>query len=122
MPKEDSYLVKRLKSILYAFNGALFLIKTEASIQVQTVIALLVTIAGFYFEISRMEWILQCLAIGLVLGIEGLNSAIEALSDFIHPQQHNKIGLIKDISAGAVFLAAIFAIVVGLLIYFPKVF
>lgn len=122
MPKEDSYLVKRLKSILYAFNGALFLIKTESSIQVQTVIALLVTIAGFYFEISRMEWILQCLAIGLVLGIEGLNSAIEALSDFIHPQQHNKIGLIKDISAGAVFLAAIFAIVVGLLIYFPKVF
>lgn len=122
MPKEDSYLVKRLKSILHAFNGALFLIKTEASIQVQTVIALLVTIAGFYFEISRMEWILQCLAIGLVLGIEGLNSAIEALSDFIHPQQHNKIGLIKDISAGAVFLAAIFAIVVGLLIYFPKVF
>lgn len=122
MPKETSYFFKRLKSIVHAFNGALTLLKTEASVQVQSVIAVLVTIAGFYFEISRIEWILQCLAIGMVLGIEGLNSAIEALADFIHPEHNKKIGLLKDIAAGSVLFVAIAAIIAGILIYFPKVF
>ena len=122
MPKETSYFFKRLKSIVHAFNGALTLLKTEASIQVQSVIAVLVTIAGFYFEISKMEWIIQCLAIGMVLGIEGLNSAIEAIADFIHPEHNKKIGLLKDIAAGSVFFVAIAAIIAGILIYFPKVF
>lgn len=122
MPKKKSYIINRIKSIKYALKGALILLRTEASIQVQFTIAILVTVAGFYFDISKIEWIMQSFAIGLVMGIEALNSAIEALSDFIHPQHHKKIGLIKDISAGSVFLAAIAAIVVGILIYYPKVF
>jgi diacylglycerol kinase (ATP) len=77
-------------------------------------------IAGFYFEIDRVEWILQILAFGLVLSIEGLNTTVEKLADFIHPEFHDRIGFIKDIAAGAVFFAAIAAIIVGLLIYVPK--
>ena len=100
----------------------MLLLKTEASIQIQFVIALLVTLAGFYFNISKTEWILQCFAIGMVMSIEGVNTAIESLADFIHPEYHNKIGFIKDISAGAVFIAATVAIVTGIIIYFPKVF
>jgi len=44
------------------------------------------------------------------------------MADFIHPEHHNKIGFIKDIAAGAVFIASISAIIVGVIIYFPKVF
>ena len=122
MLKKQSFFITRLKSVHYAYRGAMLLLKTEASIQMQFVIAVLVTIAGFYFNISTTEWVLQCFAIGMVMSIEGVNTAIESLADFIHPEYHDKIGFIKDISAGAVFIAAMVAIVVGIIIYFPKVF
>ena len=114
--------MNRIRSVGYAFKGAFLLLKTEASIQIQFVIAILVTIAGFYFKISATEWIMQIFAIGLVMGIEGLNTAVESIADFIHPEHHKKIGFIKDISAGAVFIAAIVAITIGFIIYFPKLF
>ena len=122
MTKKESFLVNRIKSVGFAFKGAYLLIKTEASIKIQFTIAVLVTIAGFYFQISNTEWLIQLLAIGLVMSVEGINTAIEEIADFIHPEHHKKIGLIKDVAAGAVFIASVFAIVIGLIIYFPKVF
>ncbi|HPF97842.1 MAG: diacylglycerol kinase family protein [Flavobacteriaceae bacterium] len=122
MSEKESFLMNRIRSVGYAFKGAFLLLKTEASIQIQFVIAILVTIAGFYFKISATEWIMQIFAIGLVMGIEGLNTAVESIADFIHPEHHKKIGFIKDISAGAVFIAAIVAIIIGFIIYFPKLF
>ncbi len=80
------------------------------------------TVAGFYFELSLTEWAIQCLTIGAILAIEGINTVIEEIADFIHPDYHPKIGLIKDISAGAVFIIAITAVTVGMIIYFPKIF
>lgn len=122
MHKKDSFLINRIKSVGYAFKGAVFLLKTEPSIKVQFGIGVLLTFTGFYFEISPTEWLIQFLAIGLVLSIEGINTAIEELANFIHPEHHKKIGIIKDIAAGAVFLASIFAIAAGLIIYLPKIF
>ncbi|TYA71767.1 diacylglycerol kinase [Seonamhaeicola marinus] len=122
MTKKESFLVNRLKSVGYAFKGAIYLIKTEASIKIQVFIMVMVTIAGFFFNISNTEWILQCFAIALVMSIEGVNTAIEAVADFIHPEHHKKIGIIKDIAAGAVFIAAFFAVIIGCIIYLPKIF
>ena len=122
MPKKESFLVNRLKSVGYAFNGALLLLKTEASIKIQLAIALIVTVAGFYYNISTTEWIVQLLAIALVMSLEGVNTAIEEIADFIHPERHEKIGLIKDIAAGAVFIASVFSSIIGLIIYLPKMF
>ncbi|MCW9036925.1 diacylglycerol kinase family protein [Altibacter sp.] len=116
----NSYLGKRLKGFGYAIKGAWMLLKNEPSIQVQSVIAILVTIAGFYFEISAVEWMFQVIAIGLVMSIEGLNTAAEEMADFVHPDFHNKIGYIKDVAAGAVFFAAIAAVVIACIIYLPK--
>jgi len=95
------------------------LLKTEASIQVQAVIAILMTILGIYLDITSTEWILQIFAIGLVMSIEGVNTTAEAIADFIHPDFHDKIGFIKDIAAGAVFIAAITATIIGFIIYIP---
>jgi len=122
MPKKESFLVNRLKSVGYAFKGAFLLLKTEASIKIQFIIAVIVTIAGFYYNISSTEWIVQILAIALVMSIEGINTAIEEMANFIHPKPHDKIGLIKDIAAGAVFIASVFASIIGLFIYLPKIF
>jgi len=122
MPKKESFLVNRLKSVGYAFKGALLLLKTEASVKIQFVISLVVTAAGFYYNISAIEWIVQLLAIGLVMSLEGANTAIEEIANFIHPERHEKIGLIKDIAAGAVFIASVFASIIGFIIYIPKIF
>lgn len=117
----NTFVGKRILGFKYAFRGAWMLLKNEASIQVQIGISILMTIAGFYFELTTTEWIFQCLSIGLVLSIEGLNTAAEEIANFVHPDFHNKIGYIKDVAAGAVFFAAITAIVVGCIIYIPKI-
>lgn len=120
--KRESFVVNRVKSVGFALRGALLLIKTEASIKVQVFIGLLITAAGFYFEISNTEWILQIFAIALVIGIEGMNTAVEKVADFIQPEFDPKIGFIKDIAAGAVMIVSIAATIIGLIIYVPKFF
>ena len=121
MPWRDTFASKRIIAFRYAFKGAWLLLKNEPSIQVQFSMAIIVTIAGFFFQISQTEWILQLLAIGLVLAIEGLNTAVEKIADFIHPDFHTKIGDIKDVAAGAVTFAAIIAAVIGVIIYTPHI-
>ncbi|SFU74463.1 diacylglycerol kinase (ATP) [Pustulibacterium marinum] len=116
------FITKRIKSVKYAFKGAYLLVTTEASVKVQAFIAIVMTIAGFAFDISRIEWIIQIFTIALIMSIEGLNTAVEKIADFIHPEHHQKIGFIKDIAAGAVFITAIAAIIIGCFIYLPKFF
>jgi diacylglycerol kinase (ATP) len=118
--KDNSFFSGRLKSVSFAARGAVKLITTEHSIMVQFFIAIIMTIAGFCLNITANEWLFQILSIGLVMSIEGLNTAVEKIADFIHPDYHERIGFIKDISAGAVFFAAVTAIVIGLIIYVPK--
>ena len=115
------FIISRIKGVGYAFKGAYLLITTEASIKVQFFIGILVTIAGFYYNISSTEWMIQILTIASIMSIEGLNTAVEEIADFVHPDHHKKIGLIKDIAAGAVFITAIAAVIVGCIIYIPKV-
>lgn len=122
MSKKESFLINRLKSVGYAYKGAAYLIKTEASIKIQVFCAIIITIAGFYFEISTTEWLFQIAFIGLVMSLEGVNTAIENIADFVHPDRHASIGKIKDIAAGAVFIAAVSAAIAALVIYIPKIF
>ena len=122
MIQDKRFVSGRIKSIGFAVKGAFKLVSTEHSIMVQFSIMLLMIFAGFYFHISRIEWMLQVLAFGLVLGIEGVNTAVEKIADFIHPEFHDRIGFIKDIAAGAVLFAAGSALTVGALIYVPKLF
>lgn len=121
MKQENGFVSGRIKSVKFAVLGAYKLITTEHSVMVQSSLAVLMTIAGFYFKISREEWMMQILVFGLVLAIEGLNTAVEKIADFIHPDFHERIGFIKDIAAGAVMFAAMSAIAVGALIYIPKI-
>ncbi|MDT0644167.1 diacylglycerol kinase family protein [Zunongwangia sp. F363] len=118
----DSFLGKRIRGGGYAMKGAWLLLRHEPSVQVQFVIAVGVTIAGFYFDISKTEWMFQFTAIGLVMGCEGLNTAVEAMADFVHPDFHSKIGHIKDVAAGAVFFTAVIAVIIAGFIYLPYIF
>jgi len=115
----SKFVMGRLRGCKYAAKGTLLLLKTEPSIQVQAVIAIVMTALGLYIDITSTEWIMQIFAIGLVMSIEGINTTVEAIADFIHPDFHSKIGFIKDVAAGAVFIAAITAVVIGCIIYIP---
>lgn len=118
--QQTSFISGRIKSVSYAVKGFYLLITTEHSIMVQLSISALMCILGFYLKISAVEWMFQILAIGLVLTAESLNTAIEAICDYIQPNFDKKIGFIKDIAAGAVTFAALTALVIGAIIYLPK--
>ncbi len=120
--KDEKFFSGRLKSLKFATLGAFKLITTEHSIMSQSILAIAFIGMGFYFQISRIDWMFQIFAMGLVLSIEGLNTAVEKTADFIHPDYHEKIGFIKDIAAGAVFFAAIASKVIIILIYYPYFF
>ncbi len=115
----SGFLIGRIKSIQYAVKGFFLLLTTENAIKSQVFFALIFTGLGIYFDLSRVDWALQFLAIGLVLSVESLNTAVEKVCDFIHPEHHSKIGFIKDVASGAVTFAALTALVIGLLIYLP---
>lgn len=117
----DSFLRGRLRSLKFALRGMWILITTEDSIKAQLFIAIIATLLGFYFNISNIEWMIQFLAIGLVLVAEAVNTAIEEVADFIHPDYHKKIGLIKDIAAGAPSFAAFVSLIIAGFIYIPKI-
>ncbi len=119
---KESFVKNRIKSVGFALRGAVLLIRTEASIKVQVFIAIIMTAAGFFFEISNMEWIVQILTISVIMGVEGINTAVEKIADYIQPEFDKKIGIIKDVSAGAVMLVSIAATIIGLIIYLPKIF
>lgn len=120
MNNNSNFILNRLASFKYAAKGFWILITTEKSIISQVIITVFMTVLGFLMQISTMEWLFQIVAIAMVLIAESLNTAIEKMADFIHKEQHPEIGRIKDISAGAVFFAAIFAVIIGLIIYVPK--
>lgn len=120
MKKFKSFVVGRIISVKYAAKGSWILITSEHSIMAQFLIAIAVTVLGFFMQLTPHEWIFQVIAIAMVIVAESLNTAIEKIADFIHPEYHKQIGIIKDISAGAAFFAAIFAVIIGLIIYLPK--
>ena len=110
-----------LQSLLFAFRGIKNCLLTEKNFRIQFLIGLIILIAGVYFHISHTEWIIILLCISLVLSLEMINSAIESVCNFISPSYHDGIKRIKDISAGAVLISSLFSIIIGCIIFFPKV-
>jgi diacylglycerol kinase len=111
-----------LQSFAAAWRGLKYVFANETHAKVHFIIMLLVIFAGWYFLISSTEWLLLCITFVLVIGAEIMNTAIEKLCDVVHPDYHKSIGLAKDIAAGAVLFAAIVAIVIGCIIFLPKIF
>jgi len=121
--KEEEFKKKSsiLQKFLYAFNGMLLPYKTEISIRIQTVFALSVVALGFFLHINRTDWLWIIIAAALVLITETLNTAIEKLVDLVSPGYNELAGKVKDIAAGAVFMAAIISILIGLIVFLPYI-
>lgn len=115
-------LKKRIKSFGYAFKGIASLIRKEHNAWIHCTAIVLVTIAGFHFAITSIEWCIVVLCFGLVLAAEGFNTAIERLVDLVSPDFHPIAGDVKDVAAGAVLICAIASAIVGLIVFIPYLF
>ena len=116
-----SFIKKRIKGLIIALSGMFFLLKNEDSIKVQSLFFLLFIFLGYYFEITKNEWIIHIILIGFILTAEALNTVAEKICDFINPKYDDRIKLIKDISAGAVSFAVISSLIVLIIIYYPYI-
>jgi len=119
---EKFALKKRLASFRYAFNGLKILIQEEHNARIHLFAACCVLIAGAVFKISTTEWIAVIFCIGLVIALELINSAIENAADYLSKEKSESIKKIKDLSAGAVLVAAIASAIIGMIIFLPKFF
>lgn len=109
------------KSFKYAFEGIFTSLKTEKNMKIHFIIMILVIILGIILKISKIEWIICIILFGFVISLELINTAIENTVDLITTEINPKAKIAKDVSAGAVLVAAITAVIVGLIIFVPKI-
>jgi len=114
-------IVQRLKSFGFAIKGIVAMLRDQHNFWVQCVVAITVIIFGLLLKISTAEWLFISLSIGFVLAAEVFNSAIEKLVDLVSPDFNERAGLIKDMAAGAVLIAAITSAIIGLIIFIPRI-
>ena len=111
-----------LESFKLAFEGLKFVFKNERNMKVHCVMAVVAVISSLAFKVNGIEFIFIIFAIALVLIAEAANTAFELLLDFVHGDRyHPDVKLLKDIIAGGVFIAALNAFVIGIIIFAPKV-
>lgn len=112
---------KIFQSFGYAFAGLFFVARTQRNFRIHLSITLLTLIAGLFLGLSMLEWAVLGVMVIVVLAAEMTNTMVEALVDLVSPEYHPLAKVSKDVAAGVVLLTAIGAIVVGLLIFGPKV-
>ncbi|MFC0184162.1 undecaprenol kinase [Pseudarcicella hirudinis] len=104
----------------FALSGILTMLKSENNARIHLLASVVVISLGFYLKLNTTEWLWIALAIALVWIMEAVNTAFEAVIDLLSPDFHPLAGKAKDIAAGAVLMAAIFAIVVAVVVLLPK--
>ncbi len=119
--KRQKGIKKFLLSFTYPIKGLRYAYRNEQNLAVDVGVALLVTAAGFIFKLNLVEWAILALTIGLVISCELINTAIEAVVDLVTEDYHPLAKVAKDTAAAAVFVFAIVAVIVGLIIFLPKV-
>ncbi len=109
------------RSLVYALNGLLELIRYESNFQLHVAAFIGVLALSVFFGISSMEWVVIFLISALVMGLEAINTAIEQLCDLYSTEANMRIKKIKDIAAGAVLIAAVFALCIAVVVFLPYV-
>ena len=118
-PAPPTYRQARLQSIRHALAGLLFVVRNEPNMRIHIAVAVMAVMLGWLLHIDAAEWRWLILAIGLVLGAEVLNTAVEQACNAITRQHNAAIKAAKDAAAGAVLLSALTAALIGASIFVP---
>lgn len=114
-------LTKLLKSFSHAFHGLKVSLKEEQNLRLEFLAALIAVSLAVYLKISNIEWIVLLLTIGLVIGSELLNTALEKVVDLASPEIHPLAKKAKDAAAASVLIFAVMALLVGLCLFLPRI-
>ncbi|MBE9584599.1 diacylglycerol kinase family protein [Mucilaginibacter sp. JRF] len=111
---------KVIRSFGYAFKGIRYAYATQLNFRIHSAATVIAIAAGLFLNISAAEWLWITVAITLVIITEMLNTALELLTDLTSPEYNPKAGHVKDISAGCVVIAAVFALITAAVVFLPK--
>lgn len=118
--KQEKGIKKFINSFKYPISGLRYAYKNEQNLAFDVFMMIIVIIAGFIFKISIAEWAILSITIGLVISLELINTAIEAVVDLITEEYHPLAKVAKDTSAAAVLVLAVVAVIEGFIIFLPK--
>ncbi|MEK4977398.1 diacylglycerol kinase family protein [Bacillus sp. FSL K6-6540] len=104
-----------------AMRGILTAVQTERNMKIHIAAALIVFIAAALLQLDRIRWLFLVLAVSLVFIAELVNTAVEAIIDLVSPEEHVLARVAKDTAAGAALVAAVFAIVIGIMVFYEPV-
>ena len=111
----------RIRSVKFAIDGIVLMLRSQHNAWVHFAATISVVIAGGFFGITSVQWVAVIVAIVLVWVAEGLNTALELLCDVTTPEFHPIVKQAKDVSAGAVLISAIGALIIGLIVFVPYI-
>jgi len=114
-----AFLVSRIQSFRHAFRGWFYALRTQRNAWIHSAIATIVFILGIWLRLSPLDWAIIILTIAMVFAAEFMNTAIEAVVDLASPETHPLAKIAKDVGAASVLVAALAAILIGLLILGP---
>ena len=117
-PKQE--YKKLINSFKYAIEGFISSFKTERNMKIHVLAMVIVIALGVFFKLDKIEWCIATITMVVVLSAELFNTAIETVVDMISPEKNAKAKLAKDISAAAVLVLAMGAVIIGAIIFIPK--
>ncbi|MDX5324646.1 MAG: diacylglycerol kinase family protein [Bacteroidota bacterium] len=115
------YLKRRQRAFLFAFRGLRFFFGGDQHARIHLTLALIAILAAWFLKVDNWEWVAILLCIGGVISMEAMNAALETALDALHPEHREGIGRAKDIAAGAVLWASLISLLIGGLIFIPKI-
>ncbi len=110
---------KFFNAVLFAWQGIRQFFSQDRNGKIQLVIGMIAITLGFTVSLTAYQWLLVLLCIGMVISLEMINSAIERYCDLVTTDFHPGIKIIKDVAAGAVLVASIMSLIIGLIIFIP---
>lgn len=115
-------LLQFARSVRYAIAGIVHAFRTEKHVQIHFVVAIIVAIFAFIFSVSKLEWLILIVVIGMTISLELVNTAIERVVDMVSEHYHPLAKTAKDCAAGAVLISAIASVIIGCIIFIPRLF
>lgn len=112
---------KFFESVGHALDGIQYITGHERNFKIEILSAIAVTIASFFLKVSLLEWCILVLVIGMVLALEMINTAIERCVDLVTKDYKELAKIAKDVSAGSVLVMSMFSIIIGIIIFLPKI-
>ncbi|MBI2327294.1 diacylglycerol kinase [Candidatus Curtissbacteria bacterium] len=122
MGHRDSFFKHQIVSFSYAIEGIIYSFKKGTHFKIQTLAAVAAVIAAVIYKISYIEWLTIILISSAILAAEAINTGIEETGDVLHPEHHPRVKLAKHCAAGGVLILSIAAVIIGAIIFLPKIF